>query len=228
LKDGDGHKIAPLNLVMWKNEPCAGSERDAYAACVLSCRERKTLRAATLRNLAATDWGAAPVLIQIDPGEGPDTQRRQTFNSLLALKLCLNSRARYFLFLEDDLLFNRHLFHNLVHWRPLRERTLAFAGLYNPGLARIACDLDGNFVHIAPTAIFGSQAFLISRYAADYFINHWAEVEGMQDIRMSRLAGRLESPIHYHSPSLVQHVGRNSLWGGPFHQAVDFNPDWRA
>jgi hypothetical protein len=50
---------------------------------------------------------------------------------------------------------------------------------------------------------------------------------GMQDIRMSRLAGR-KCPLFYHTPSLVQHVGERSTWGGSFHWAQDFSPDWRA
>jgi hypothetical protein len=50
----------------------------------------------------------------------------------------------------------------------------------------------------------------------------------MQDIKISRLAGRLKRQVLYHCPSLVQHVGKSSVWGGPFHQARDFNRHWKA
>ena len=50
----------------------------------------------------------------------------------------------------------------------------------------------------------------------------------MQDIRMSRLAGRFRPPLFYHAPSLVQHLGTVSTWGGGFHEAPDFDPDWKA
>jgi hypothetical protein len=88
--------------------------------------------------------------------------------------------------------------------------------------------VDENWSVIAPHSIFGSQAFLISSRAAHYFVRHWNEVEGLQDIKMSRLAGRLKRPLYYHTPSLIQHVGRESLWGGGFHQAPDFDPLWKA
>jgi hypothetical protein len=75
---------------------------------------------------------------------------------------------------------------------------------------------------------FGSQAFVIAREALKYVIDRWTEVEGMQDIRISRLAGHLQPQMFYHAPSLVQHVGKESVWGGGFHQARDFDPIWKA
>jgi hypothetical protein len=41
------------------------------------------------------------------------------------------------------------------------------------------------------------------------------------------LAARL-GPIYYHTPSLVQHLGRQSAWGGHFHYAPDFDPKFKA
>jgi hypothetical protein len=34
--------------------------------------------------------------------------------------------------------------------------------------------------------------------------------------------------LYYHVPSLVQHVGKKSVWGGFFHQAADYDPLWKA
>ncbi len=75
---------------------------------------------------------------------------------------------------------------------------------------------------------FGSQALLLSKEAIDYILPRWNDVSGAQDIKISRLADRLGSPILYHAPSLVQHVGTQSTWGGGFHQARDFDPFWKA
>jgi len=69
---------------------------------------------------------------------------------------------------------------------------------------------------------------VLSRRAVKYIVDHWDEVEGKQDIRISRLAGRLQPMMFYHSPSLVQHVGLESTWGGGFHTARDFDRDWKA
>ena len=92
----------------------------------------------------------------------------------------------------------------------------------------LACDLRNNARIVAPHSVFGSQAFLISRPTVEHLIRHWKKVDGMQDIKISRLAGLLRNPIFYHAPSLVQHIGVHSVWGGSFHQAMDFDSAWTA
>jgi ADP-heptose:LPS heptosyltransferase len=196
-------------------------------AVMISCRERDALRRQTLLNLAKTDWPDLPLDVQMDHGEGDDPQERQTVCAFHAL-LSASGKADYVLFLEDDLEFNRHLRHNLHRWRPFRERAVTLASLYNPGLREIACDKKRRARIVAPDSVFGSQAFLISNKALKHILAHWRRVSGMQDIKISRLAGRLGAPILYHAPSLVQHVGKVSTSAGPFHEARDFALAWRA
>jgi ADP-heptose:LPS heptosyltransferase len=197
-------------------------------AVLISCHERNELREKTLGNLANTDWGTLPVHVEMDRENGKHHRRRQTICAFSALKAAVTKPNDYILFLEDDLIFNRYIRHNLQHWAPLNNGVVSIAGLYNPGLRETACDVKNHCRVVAPTAIFGSQAFLISRKTAKYILNHWNEVRGMQDIKISRLAGRLGTPIVYHAPSLVQHVGIKSVYGGPFHHAADFDLTWRA
>ena len=59
-------------------------------------------------------------------------------------------------------------------------------------------------------------------------IQGWDVEPGLQDTRIFRLVGRLGKPVYYHAPSLVQHIGASSTWGGGFHQAFDFDPLWKA
>jgi len=196
--------------------------------CMISCPERTEVRERTLQNLAATDWGSRPVCVQMDQGTFTKKQERQTHTSYLALRQGVNSGAEYILFLEDDLEFNRWFHHNLLHWSPLAQRIVALGGLYNPGVKPLACDVNNHATVVDPQSVFGSQAFLISLRAAEFFLQHWSEVEGMQDIKMSRLAAKMKRPIFYHAPSLVQHLGIQSVWGGFFHQAPDYDPNWRS
>jgi hypothetical protein len=199
-------------------------------ALIISCPEREEVRQQTLKNLAATDWDDHPLLVMLE-GAGlreKDPRIRQSRTALLALKRGLGTNAEYLLVLEDDLEFNRHLRHNLHHWGPLAEGRVGLASLYNPGLREMAYDLPGRAIAVDRSHVFGSQAFLLHRSAAARVTACWNQVSGMQDIRISRLAGRLPQPILYHAPSLVQHVGHRSVWGGRFHQAQDFHPDWRA
>ena len=210
--------------------PSAPSVRRALRieAVMISCRERDAVRRRTLDNLARTDWGKLPLTIQMDKESGGHRQERQTRCSYEALKGALGGKADFVLFLEDDLEFNLHIAHNLKCWRPLRTAVVSMAGLYNPRLHELACHVENNCRIVAPGAIFGSQAMLIARPALEHIVRNWGRVEGMQDIRISRLAGRVGRPILYHAPSLVQHMQTSSTWGGRNHQAGDFDPHWKA
>jgi hypothetical protein len=181
-----------------------------------------------MESLARTDWGEDPVHLQMDIGEGDDRRRRQMDCAHEALKRGVAFGTDYVLFLEDDLEFNVHLRHNLLNWEPLVKKSVTLASLYNPGVRDLAWDARNNARIVGPKDIFGSQAFLISKRAVDYLVRFWRRVEGGQDIKISRLAGRLGHPIYYHAPSLVQHIGTRSVWGGKFHQASDYDPEWRA
>lgn len=197
-------------------------------ACMVSCDSRRALRERTLASLHATDWGRAPVSVKIDPGLGKGPEQRQTETARLALEAGLRSGATLVLFLEDDLIFNRHIVHNLSHWPPLVRREIALASLYNPGIAPLAWGASGNFTLASNESCFGSQAFLIPRETLEHVLKHWNKVDGKQDIKISRLASRIQALMYYHTPSLVQHVGKRSTWGGRFHRARDFDLDWKS
>jgi len=70
---------------------------------------------------------------------------------------------------------------------------------------------------------------VMSRAMAKHFVENWWDVEGMQDIKMSRLAALL-GPIYYHQPSLVQHVGVVSTWtdDARFHDTKTFDRNFKA
>ena len=197
-------------------------------AVMISCPERARMRCQTLEDLSKTDWAGHPLRVVVDPGCGNDYRKRQTHCALLALEKGLEGQGDFILYLEDDLAFNRHIHHNLQHWGLLRTGRVTLASLYNPGVKELACDLGNRARLVPPRSVFGSQAFLIARETARRLVDGWNKIQGMQDIRISRLAGRLGSPVFYHAPSLVQHIGHASVWGGRFHQAVDYDPLWRA
>lgn len=206
------------------------STRRALKLCpiMISCPQRLELRQRTLENLADTDWGDVAVTLHLDQGNGKNYRYRQTQCAYNALKETLRREFDYLLFLEDDLEFNRHIRHNLERWPALRSGQVAVASLYNPSVNEFQCDAKLNARLVDPACVFGSQAFLISKPALQYTVSHWHTVKGMQDIRISRLARRMGRPFFYHAPSLVQHTGRRSTWGGGFHRAVDFDANWRA
>jgi predicted O-methyltransferase YrrM len=197
-------------------------------AYMLTCDERKPIRSRTLASLEAAGWGV-PACVEIDRSTLPRPQDRQSESALALLRRAIEDGPELMLFLEDDLEFNRHLPHNLGLWYPLNEWRPGehfFASLYNPTIAEAERHEDLHFFVAVPEAGYGSQAFLLSLPTARLLERQWHTMAGMQDIKMSRLASRV-TPIYYHLPSLVQHVGR-STWGGATHTAADFSADWRA
>ena len=201
---------------------------------IITCPGRESALAATLESWQETDFYRVKPLIQLDQGYG-ERRERQTNNARIALCRALIElpSVDFILFMEDDLAFNRHLKANLTTWTPLLDsmevnRAQArggyfFGSLYNPNI-REQLVRDDYFV-ADPTAVYGSQCFVLSSSMAREILDHWEDEDGMQDIRMSRIAARYGS-IYYHRPSLVQHVGALSTWGGSFHQCHDFDKEF--
>lgn len=199
------------------------------AAVVITCAGREAVCRETVDALRATDWpGTWPVIIALDHAAEGSRQYRQQMNALTALRAGIGVEPDFILFLEDDVTFNAHLCHNLTHWRPLRDGLLGMASLYNPTIHEIERVDSQHWFRADGGAVYGSQAYLFSFDTARFVAGHWHEVEGMQDIKMSRLAAQGGWPIYYHTPSLVQHVGKESTWGGGYHYAPDFDARFRA
>lgn len=200
-------------------------------AYMLSCRARDAVREETVRRLTATDWVHKPV-VMLDESTFERPQDRQEHTARRLLEQAAADGAPFVLFLEDDLEFNVALRHNLTHWRPRLEAAASATGhlmasLYDPGVAAVEWHLEHAFSIAHPNLVYGSQAFLLSQPTLRQVLARWGEVPGMQDIKISRIAATI-GPIHYHRPSLVQHVAAESTWGGPTHWANDYDATWRA
>ncbi len=195
------------------------------AATVLTCAGREAVLAQTLANLRRSDWGEEPTVFR-DLGAGPDHMGRQKVAARQLLTEALGRPWEYLLFFEDDIDVNDHLRHNLTTWGPLVTRKAQFASLYAPGGMPFVA--RGPRVAVPdPAYFYGAQGMLLSRACVGHVLAHYEEAEGFIDIRCRYLAAPL-GPFFCHAPSLVQHVGFASVWGGGFHQAVDFDRGYRA
>lgn len=221
----------------------------SISTVMISCEKRKEQRDATLKNWMRSgpptafypfEWAefthGIEVVMDHDviEGRGLSIERPQSRQEHVALAALERGYARgtdYVLFLEDDLIFNPHLYPNLCAWGPLSGGAVMLASLYNPNVVGTEnrSRIYENTSCADPAKVYGSQAFLMSRRCVEVCIMLWWGNPGMQDIKISRIAGRYW-PIFYHTPSLVQHVGTESAWAtdGRFHQAMDFDPEWRA
>ena len=199
---------------------------NAYMA---SCNTRDDVRERTISNLRATDWTGTLIVELEDPSVRYPLERHTEL-----VRRILRTAAReekVFLFLEDDLDFNRHLLYNLTAWDPLKR--LLPGGHFLASLCNLCIPLVNSYAERAygeasPSVAAGSQALVISQTTAQYLLTCWGVEPGPRaDTKVLRLAGRV-GPLFYHLPSLVQHVGIESICGGVFQAASDFDKDWKS
>jgi hypothetical protein len=199
------------------------------AAVMISCPERADVRNRTVQSLSSTDWREVPDVV-IDDGVEKGRISRIDATWRRGLARAATADADVVVLMEDDLEFNLHVRENIVLWSRLRganSHQPFFGSLYNPGHPAVHTRPDDCYRVMAPEGCWGAQALVVSPALAAYFLHHWHEEAGEPDLRMPRLASRFV-PIYYHMPSLVEHVGQVSTWGGRAHSAIDFDRAWRA
>lgn len=198
---------------------------------MISCDSREKIRQDTLTDLSSTDW-SWPITIVLDKeyfhphiyDSIPKTER-QTVASFNAIKIAISHNPQWIVFMEDDLIFNKHIAHNIMSWDPIQNNILNFGSLYTPNNNRCSQE-EGKFWYKADCLrLYGSQFYIMSLEAAKWAIQYWNTVEGMQDIKLTRLARG--KPIYYYTPSLVQHRSVDSVWGDVGHMSHDFDQDWK-
>jgi hypothetical protein len=200
-------------------------------AVMISCDIRKDIRNETINDLHSTDWRWPLTIVMdkdyFDPEIYPTIPKteRQTVAAYNGLKIAVSYNTQWIVFMEDDLIFNKYIAHNILSWDPIKYNYLNFGSLYTPANNRCAQE-ERQFFYIADCLrLYGSQFYIMSTQAAQWAIEHWNSIEGMQDIKLTRLARG--KPILYHSPSLVDHRDVGSVWGGMAHHAHDFDLNWR-
>lgn len=200
---------------------------NAYMA---SCRARDGIRQRTLENLGATDWKGTVTVEFDDPSLSTPLERHGELVRRI-MRRAAGNNSEMFLFLEDDLDFNLNFIHNLRAWPPLQQFSQGqhfFASMCNLGIEFLKSIPDLAYREADPHVAFGSQALLISKATARYLVTCWGVEPGPHaDLKLLRLAARVR-PVLYYLPSLVQHIGVSSLWGGPFCEAPDFDKNWKS
>jgi hypothetical protein len=195
---------------------------------MLSCLERQATRHATIAGLEATDWADEPTVI-VDESSGPDPAERQIANCYRLLQSARSADCEAILFLEDDLLFNAHLKHNIFSWPALQacqRGSHFFASLYNPGIKPKLNTFADEQYEAIPGDVYGSQAIILSKATVDWVVESWPRMTGLIDIRMSRAAAQV-TPLLYHRPSLVDHAPVASTLSAMSHRAHDFDAGWK-
>lgn len=198
------------------------------SSVMISCDERENIRNETLDSLKSTDWAWDINVILDKDYVGPEVTNkteRQTLAAYYALEKAIEKPEPWIVFMEDDLIFNKYIAHNIKNWEPIKNNILNLGSLYTPSGNRCSVE-DGFYWYKADCLrLYGSQFYIMSRLAAQWTVDHWYKEIGMQDIKITRLARG--KPIYYHSPSLVQHRSVPSVWGGASHTSQDFDEYWK-
>ena len=200
-------------------------------AYIISCPQRAELLQATLTSLKQSDWVGEPVIVA-DQSRHSDGRVRQTETSLRLLQQAVADGAPFFCFFEDDLSFNKYILYNIYNWPPFQQcNQHFFSSLYDPGWTGASYDPGSyggkSWYTVDVNRSYGSQAYLLSATTGKHIMDNWESVPGMQDIKMTRAAGMV-TRMYYHYPALVQHVGKESVWGGHYHYSRSFDPNWKA
>jgi len=160
--------------------------------------------------------------VYVHHSAAPKVADRIAEGMLALLRRALAGPGESFLICEDDVLFDPRLRTRLEAWAPWRAGAVRMASLYNPGAFGAAEAGFPDAIVVDAEQALGSQARLFSRACAEHVAREFRPSAWIQDVAVARLAAQC-GPLLYHVPSLVQHTGRESTWGGPFHEALDFH-----
>lgn len=198
-----------------------------FLMTVQTCPGRERVLGETLASLAESDWPVPPLVVP-DTLNLPNRQKSQVGTAGKVLALALEQPEwDYLVYCEDDVIFNRHLHHNLSSWLPV---TL--------GICLVGCLYQGdkwpdqgrNYGFAPAAKIGGSQAVVIRRDWVGELSRRWDELRwcGMQDLRFFGSLGGTFPSVYVHNPNLVQHRSEPSTWGGQPHTSPNFDQDYRA
>jgi hypothetical protein len=225
--------------------------RNEIAVVVHTCPARRKQLEPLKTSLAQSDICLSLIDWAEEPKGSSNFEKRLHYLSLL----CRNARrAPYVLRLEDDIVVNRHIIHNLCTWPATRQPDfavgLAFVNrlLYEPPQSGDMHRTESGLVYREPTSTPWAQAHLydsshLIRAAQRYFEelaekcpDYYSEPHKVAlafDWAITRAVGRMGLRVYLHEPSLAQctEVGDVRALGSvrvPMpHRSRDFDPEWR-
>ncbi|HWF20368.1 MAG TPA: glycosyltransferase family 9 protein [Verrucomicrobiae bacterium] len=207
-----------LNLSLKKKQTPLSQKKPRLGTILLDDSSRTSARGLE-KHLRQTDWPTTTPLWRC-----PDDDLRESLHSALAQ--ALDAGCTSIVLLHGNLIFNRHIYHNLLSWKPFRQGAFDLGSLYDPGVRADALDLPNRARLLRPRRGFSSPAVLISVSFATIFLGQ-LKAPRTSATDLSMVARTLRQPVHFHAPSLVQFAAPTaSLSETP--SAFDFDPVWRA
>ena len=206
-------------------------------------REGTGLLEATVESLDKSDAVGRYEVWKHDPAE-------QKQNDWLIDRLRLAaSKSKWFIRLENDVVINRNLCHNVCNWSATEESDFGLGLLFGnrtlfQGAARLSLSRNKNGNLSRKTRwIEGAQAQLFKSSTVERILGNYAKSKEelrsapwynadacMPDFWVSTGVYEAGLATYIHTPSLVQHAGSVSTYGGIDASGIcseDFDLNWR-
>jgi hypothetical protein len=208
----------------------------AVAVAVQTVAGREAALDRTRRSIEASDIGTAYCVLTHAPGQ------TVLAHCVAVLAELARSPAAYALRLEDDVIVNRHVLHNLTSWAALDEPNFGGAWLYVPRplmldririgygpMTRSAYRINGDLLGGSLGVFFRTKDLP----AIIDTIRNGAEVA--QDWALSRAIYTLGRVVYFCKPSLLEHdvtsqssLGHSAHHHGIYHTSQGyFHPSWK-
>lgn len=194
----------------------------------------------TLASIRESDWGSEPVVV-MQPTDWPVSRDNGSRNYKRALEAAAADGCDFAFILEDDVLVNRHLRHNLLASPLVQRDQCDYFSLFIPDL--IAEPWERFEPHLGyrlarprysgpnqlweRSRVYGTQGVLLSRRFVLAALERWDRLVEGQDTRVISVCAEFRLPLWYSVPCLVEHVPRISAFGTPMAYAPDFDADFR-
>ena len=184
-----------------------------WCTYMVSCRKRAADREATLRSLAASDWGQAPVVV-LDDEQAPTTVKRiaRTWTRVMMMATRCDAGASsdraedMILMMEDDVRFTPRLRSIVEQWSALKARGVLFFGSLYDNLPSFYPNAGVDYAVCPPDLFWGFQAIVSNRQTLAAVLHLTTVCETHIDVCVGGSLSKL-TPIYVHRPGLVTHVG---------------------
>lgn len=200
---------------------------------ICASNERKdNILQETLQSFKESDWPTEPICVF---SGNTSTNRHECIhnNSYNLLSDFYDSGYNYLLYCEDDIHVNRHIYHNLTTWAPIKYGFLVVGSLYDTLMPNyfnsdLALRSDNRYRMGDTCNMWGAQGIVIKRDIVPYLLERWAAIPGFPDTKIPRLIQGIYSVCFYHQPSLVQHRCPASLFDLKTHQCANYDGNFKA
>ena len=174
-----------------------------------TCPQRRTDRLPTIESIEQSDIGTDFTLLEHPEGQDMRTFFRHVLGTMA------DSGADFALRLEDDVIVNRHILHNLSSWSALDDPLFGAGWLFVPEAAlSVHFKTSRGIKYRALAEMWAALAVVLPVKYVPACLDELARSEKPdQDLILSRAVWRLGKRCFFHEPSLAENRDPPTAFG---------------